>query len=137
MTPSARRPSGRPRWPYLGPPQRFILYAAFAILVGMALPWAVVLGTFLWASPLALTWILSAGLVTLAAGMVRQRVLVLLSATLGGGTAVVFALWQTARILSRCGLSLACTPGPGLAFLLAGGVVVLYQVGQLLADRRA
>jgi hypothetical protein len=59
------------------------------------------------------------------------RVLVLFSAAAGGGTAVFFAFWQTARIIDRCPLSLDCVPGPGVGVLLVAGGVALYQVARL------
>jgi hypothetical protein len=76
-------------------------------------------------------WTLWAGLVTLAAAVVRWRRVVLVSAAFGGGVAVFFALWQTARIVDKC-LSLDCLPGPGLGFLLAGGTAALYRLVRLL-----
>ena len=115
--------------PYV-PGQRTILLGALAILVGTALPWAVILGQLLWGSPLAITWTLSAGLMTLAGSAVRWRPIVLVSAALGGGTAVFFAVWQTVRILDRC-LSLDCLPGPGLGLLLGGGGVAFYEAARL------
>ncbi len=122
----------QPRWPYLGPPQRTILFAAFGILLGTAFPWAVIFGRFLWGSPLAITWTLWAGLTVLAAGVIKWRVVVLLSAALGGGTAAFFALWQTFQIFVRCGLTIYCLPGPGLGLLLVAGGAALYQTLRLL-----
>jgi hypothetical protein len=94
-----------------------------------------VLGQFLWGSPLAIMWSFWAGLITIAGSVVRWRTLALVSVAAGGGTAVAFAIWQTARILDRCPLSLDCTPGPGLGLLLAGGGTALYWGAKLL--RRA
>ena len=122
------------KWPYL-PGQTMLLVGALAILAGTALPWAIVLGQSLWGSPLAITWTLWAGLMALAASAVRWRSVVLISAVAGGGTAVFFAVWQTARILDRCPLSLDCIPGPGLGLLLAGGGAALYQSARLLRAR--
>ena len=126
------RDKDRKRWPYLGPPQRAILFASFGIFLGTALPWAAVVGRFLWGSPVAITWTLSAGFMALAAGMVRWRLLVVPSAALGGATAVFFAAWQTMRILDRCGLTIYCLPGPGLGLLLIGGLVAVYQSARLV-----
>ncbi len=124
----------RRRWPYF-PGQGALLAAGIVIFAGTALPWALVLGRLLWGSPGALTWTLSAGFLVLGGAMVRWRALVALSAAGGGAIAVFFALWQTARILSRC-LSLDCLPGPGLGLLLAGGLLALYQSARI-ALRRA
>jgi hypothetical protein len=67
--------------------------------------------------------------------MVPGRTLALVSAAFGGGVATYIAVWQTARILDRCPLSLDCLPGPGLGFLLAGGLAALYQAGRPLLGR--
>jgi hypothetical protein len=122
------------RWPYL-PGQLPLLLAGLAMLVGTALPWAYVLGALLSASPMAVMWGAWAGIVTVAAGVAPWRPVVLFSAVAGAGTAIFFAGWQTARILSRCGLSLECLPGPGVGFLLAGGVAALHSVVQILRVR--
>jgi hypothetical protein len=129
-----REKSKRARWPYF-PGQGMLLLAAIAIFVGTALPWAVVLGEALWGSPQALTWTLSAGFAALAGSMVPLRSLALGSAAFAGGLAVGLAVWQTVRILERCPLSLDCLPGPGLGFLLAGGVAAAYQVAEPLLAR--
>jgi hypothetical protein len=109
-----------------------MLFAGLGIFVGAALPWALVLGQSLWGSPLALSWTLWAGLMTLAAAMIPWRPLFLLSALSGGGTALFFAVWQTARVLDRCPLSLDCLPGPGLGLLLVAGGAAVYQAGKVL-----
>ncbi|MDQ3891145.1 MAG: hypothetical protein M3312_11435 [Actinomycetota bacterium] len=121
------------KWPYF-PGQTMMLVGALGILAGTALPWAVVLGQYLWASPLALTWTLWAGMMALAASVARWRLLVLVSSAVGGCTAVVFAVWQTARIVQSC-LSVHCLPGPGVVLLLAGGLATLYE-GARMAVRR-
>ena len=69
---------------------------------------------------------------TIVAAWVPWRAIVLVSALAGGGTAVGFALWQTARILGVCPLSLECLPGPGVGVLLAAGGAALYQAAQVL-----
>jgi hypothetical protein len=122
------------RWPYF-PGQPSLLAAAVAIFLGSALPWAFVFGQFLWGSAAALTWTLSAGLLVLAAAMVRWRLLALLSAGGGGAIAGFFALWQTGRILTRC-LSLDCVPGPGLGLLLGGGLLALYHAARFAFTAR-
>jgi hypothetical protein len=127
VTPSAPREAKiRRRWPYFQP-QRALLWAAVGIFAGAALPWAVVLGQALWGAPLAVSWVLWAALMTLVSAVVRHRVFVISSALLGGSTAVVFALWQTGRIVSTC-LSIHCLPGPGLALMFAGGGAALYHI---------
>ncbi len=112
-----------------------MLAAAVAILLGSALPWALVLGRFLWGSAAALTWTLSGGLLVLAASIVRRWLVALLSAAGGGAIAAFFALWQTERIVTRC-LSLDCVPGPGLGLLLGGGLLALYHAARLALDAR-
>ncbi len=124
----------RAKWPYL-PAQQVALVAGLVIIAGTALPWAVVLGQSLWGSPLAIMWSFWAGLITLAGSAVRWRVLAFLSATAGGVTAIVFAVWQTARIVDRCPLSLDCVPGPGLGLLLAGGGAALWWSARLVVRR--
>jgi hypothetical protein len=120
------------RWPYF-PGQGLALASAVAIFLGIALPWAVVLGDLFWGAPAALTWTLSGGCLVLAASMVRRYALVAASSLGGGAIAVYFAVWQTARILDRCRFSLDCLPGPGLGFLLAGGLGAAYVGVRLLA----
>ena len=127
-------PRSAARWPYFAG-QPSVLAAAIAILLGTALPWAVVFGRFLWASPAALTWTVSGGLLVLAGSMVRWRTLALVSVVVGGAIAAFFALWQTERIVTRC-LSLDCVPGPGLGLLLAGGLVALYHGARLARGER-
>jgi hypothetical protein len=69
---------------------------------------------------------------TIVAAWVPWRVVVVVSALAGGGTAVGFAAWQTMRIFEVCPLSLECLPGPGVGVLLAAGAAALYQAVQLL-----
>lgn len=109
-----------------------MLVGAIAIFLGTALPWGLVLGNALWGSSAALTWTLAAGSATLGGSIVPSRLLALLSGAFGGAVAVVFAVWQTARILDRCPLSFDCLPGPGLGLLLAGGVAALYPCARIL-----
>jgi hypothetical protein len=116
-----------------------LLFAAIGIFLGNALPWARVLGVSLWGSPDALTWTIAGGCAALAGAMVPSRTFMLASAAFGGVVAIAFAVWQTARIIDRCHFSLDCLPGPGLGFLLVGGLVALYPVARLilsLSDRR-
>jgi hypothetical protein len=119
----------RRRWPYF-PRQALLLFAAFGIFIGSVLPWALVLGQSLRGSPLAVSWTLWAGLMTIAAALVPWRIAFALSALAGGGTAVALAVWQTARILDRCPFSLDCLPGPGLGLMAAGGGAALYLAGR-------
>ena len=127
------RPSQTPkrRWPYY-PGQLQLLLAGGALLFGSALPWAYVLGNLLSAAPLALMWTVWAGIVTVAAAVAPWRSAVLFSAFAGGATAVAFALWQTGRIVNVCSLSFDCLPGPGIGFLLAGGLAALHSAVQIL-----
>jgi hypothetical protein len=119
------------RWPYF-PGQLQLLLAGVAMVVGSLLPWAYVVGVLLSASPVALMWALWAGVVTIAAGVVRWRRVVLVSALAGGLTGAFFAAWQTARILDACSLSLHCLPGPGVGFLLAGALAALHSARGVL-----
>lgn len=125
----------RSRWPYF-PAQFVLLFAAIGMVVGAFLPWALVLGHGLQASLLALSWTLWAAIMTLTAAIVRWRALVVVSAAAGGGTAAGLAVWQTARILDRCPLSLDCLPGPGLGLVLAAGGAAAYQAVRLVLSRR-
>ncbi len=124
----------RRRWPYF-PSQRVLVFTAAGVFLGTALPWAIVLGQALWAAPLALAWTLWAGLMTLASAVLPWRPVVLVSALSGGGAAVGFALWQSARIFDRCALSLDCAPGPGLGILLVAGGATVYQAVLLVLNR--
>jgi hypothetical protein len=124
----------RRRWPYF-PVQRALVFTAAGIFLGAALPWAIVLGKAFWPAPLALSWTLWAGLMTLASAVLPWRPVVLVSALGGGGTAVGFALWQAARIFDRCALSFDCAPGPGLGVLLVSSGATLFQAVQLVRER--
>jgi hypothetical protein len=134
-------PAERPRWPYFGPPQKRLVFAGFAIWIGLALPWFIFrpLGIARYASPLAASWILWAGLMAMAGAMARWRLLALISALLGGGTALYIGFWQMLLILRRCGfdLQLQCFPGPGVLIVQATAVVVLFQCWRLFQDGRA
>ena len=125
----------RSGWPYF-PAQFVLVFAAIGMVVGAFLPWALVLGHGLQASLLALSWTLWAAIMTLTAAIVRWRVVVVVSAGVGGGTAAALAVWQTARILDRCPLSFDCLPGPGLGLLLAAGGAAAYQAVRLFVSRR-
>jgi len=134
MASAARAKTGeRRRWPYYAS-QRTLLYSGLGIMIGAFLPWALILGQGLGASPMARAWTLWAGLMTLAGTMTRWRPMVVSSGLLGGGTAVYFSLWQTSKIVSSC-LSAQCLPGPGLGLLLFGGGAALYWSYRMLKDR--
>lgn len=105
------------------------------MLLGSALPWAYILGRLLTASAVALMWTAWAGLVTIAAAVAPWRRVAAFSAFAGGATAVGFALWQTGRIVDRCGLSLDCLPGPGVGLLVIGGLAAVYRAARLVGDR--
>ncbi len=122
------------RWPYF-PGQAVLLFAGLALVVGAFLPWALVLGRGLRASPLALSWTLWAALVTIAGSIVRWKTVVALSALAGGGTALALAVWQVARIVERCPWTLDCLPGPGIAVLLVAGTVIVYEAVSVLRAR--
>jgi hypothetical protein len=130
LSPLPQVPSTK-RWPYL-PAQGLALASAVMVFLGTALPWARVLGDSLWGSAGALTWTLSGGCLVLASAIVRRRGLAAGSALAGGAIAVYFGVWQTARIFERCGLTLDCLPGPGLGFVLAGGLGAGYVGARLL-----
>lgn len=118
------------RWPYYTG-QVQLLLAGIALLFGTALPWAYILGNLLSAAPLALMWTAWAGIVTVAAAIAPWRPIVLFSAFAGAATAIAFALWQTGRIVGVCSLSFDCLPGPGLGFLLAGGIAAFHSAVQI------
>lgn len=118
------------RWPYYAG-QVQLLLAGIALLFGTALPWAYILGNLLSAAPLALMWTAWAGIVTVAAAIAPWRSIVLFSAFAGAATAIAFAVWQTGRIVSVCSLSFDCLPGPGVGFLLAGGLAALHSAVQI------
>ena len=128
-------PAQKPRWPYFGVPQKRLLFAGFGIWIGTALPWFIFrpLSVTRYASPLAASWLLWAGLMALAGAVARWRVVALASAVLGGGTALVLSGWQMLVILDRCGLDvrLQCVPGPGLFLIVATAVFVLLQSWRL------
>lgn len=102
--------------------------------VGAFLPWLLILGQSLRASPLAVSWALWAGLMTIAAASVRWRAMATLSAVLGGGGAVYLAGWQAAKLLGAC-VSFQCLPGPGVLVLLTAGAFALVQAFRLFRDR--
>lgn len=95
--------------------------------VACALPWAVFLGRALWGAPMAVTWALWAGLVTIAAAVVKWRTIAVLSGLAGGGVAVFFAIWQTVHMIDRCGFTISCVPGPGLGLLLLAGAAAAWH----------
>ena len=133
MASAARAKVGeRKRWPYFAA-QRTFLYAGLGIILGAFLPWALIIGQPLGASPMARAWVLWAGLMTLAGTMTRWRPMVISSGLLGGGAAVYFSVWQTTKIVSAC-FSAQCLPGPGLGLLLFGGGAALYWSYRMLRD---
>lgn len=131
----------RPRWPYFGAPQKRLLFAGFGMWIGTALPWFIFrpLGISRYASPLAASWVLWAGLMALAGAVARWRILALFSALAGGGTALFLGFWQMLLILQRCGfdLQLRCFPGPGVLIVQVAAVVVLFQGWRLFQGLRA
>jgi hypothetical protein len=134
MASAARAKAGeQKRWPYFAA-QRTFLYAGLGILIGAFLPWALILGQGLGASPMARAWTLWAGLMTLAGTMSKWRPLVVSSGFLGGGTAVYFAVWQTSKIVTAC-FSPQCLPGPGLGLMLFAGGAAFYWSYRMLRDR--
>jgi hypothetical protein len=139
--PSDRRVTGRRgRWPYFGAPQRRLVFAGFGIWIGLALPWFISrpLGVSRHASPIAASWVLWAGLMVLAGAVARWRLLALVSALTGGGTAFVLGFWQMLVILQRCGFDvhLRCFPGPGLFVVQALAALGLFQGYRLLRGMR-
>lgn len=122
------------KWPYLGPPQKRLLIAGITMWVGALLPWVFVLGQSLRATPLAMSWALWAGLMTLAAASVRWRAIATISALFGGGGALYLAIWQSTTLFDAC-LSTQCLPGPGVMLLLGAGALGLLQALSLFRDR--
>ena len=139
--PNGPAPAKRPRWPYFGAPQKRLVFAGFGIWIGLALPWFIFrpLGISRYASPLAASWVLWAGLMVLAGAVARWHLLALLSALAGGGTAFFFGFWQMLVILQRCGFDfqLQCFPGPGVFIVQATAMVVLYQAYLLFQTMRS
>ena len=122
------------RWPYFGKAQKRLLVSGVVMWVGAILPWVLLLGHSLRAAPLAVSWALWAGLMTLAGASVRWRHIATLSAALGGGGAVYLALWQATTLFKVC-VSSQCLPGPGLVLLFAAGVFALVQALVLFRGR--
>ena len=122
------------RWPYLGRAQKRLLVAGVAMWIGAILPWVLILGQSLRATPLALSWALWAGLMTLAGASVRWRTIATLSAVLGGAAAIYLAVWQATTLFDVC-LSTQCLPGPGLILLFAAGVFALVQAYGMFRGR--
>jgi hypothetical protein len=124
-------PVTKARWPYFGKPQKLILFAGFGIWLGLGLPWFVFrpLGVTRYASPMAATWVLWAGLMTLAGAIARWRFLAVLSGVAGAVTAFVMAFWQMLRVFDACGIDfkLECFPGPGVFAVEAAAILALYQ----------
>lgn len=106
--------------------------------VSLALPWVILtpVGFYGRVSSLALSWMLWAGLVSLAGGIAPWQPAVVVSAMAGGGTAAYLALWQARRLLGLCGfsrvVSFDCLPGPGLLIALAAGAFALRQGWRIL-----
>ena len=121
------------RWPYFGKAQKRLLVSGVVMWIGAILPWVLLLGHSLRAAPLAVSWALWAGLMTLAGASVRWRNLATLSAVLGGGGAVYLTMWQATTL--RVCLSSQCLPGPGLVLLFAAGVFALVQALVLFRGR--
>jgi hypothetical protein len=122
------------RWPYFGRAQKRLLVAGIAMWIGAILPWVLVLGHSLRAAPLALSWALWTGLMTLAGASVRWRNIATLSAAVGGASAIYLATWQATTLFKVC-LSTQCLPGPGLVLLFAAGVFALVQALVLFRGR--
>lgn len=122
------------KWPYLGQPQKWLLIAGITMWIGSLLPWVLVLGQSLRAAPLAMSWALWAGLMTLAAASVRWRTIATFSAALGAGAALYLAIWQSTTLLKAC-LSTQCLPGPGVVLLFGAGIFGLLQALWLFRGR--
>lgn len=124
-------PGAPGRWPYLGPPQKRMLVAALAVWGGVGLPWFVFrpLGITRYASPLAASWVLWAGLMAIAGAVVRWKLVAVFSAVAGAATALSIGFWQTLVILDNCGFrfQLQCFPGPGVFVVQAAAGFALYQ----------
>ena len=138
--PGKPAPANKPRWPYFGKPQKTLVFAGFAMWIGVALPWFVFrpLDVTRFASPLAASWVLWAGLMALAGAVARWRLLAAFSAFAGGATGFVIAFWQLLIIFQRCGFDvrMRCFPGPGVFAIVATSVVVLVQGYRVLMAAR-
>ncbi|MGH8999536.1 MAG: hypothetical protein ACRDY7_09110 [Acidimicrobiia bacterium] len=128
------------KWPYFGRAQKLIVFAGVGIWLGLAMPWFIFrpLGITRYASPLAASWVLWAGLMTIAGAIARWRLLAVLSAVGGAGTAFVFAFWQMLRVFQVCGFDvrLRCVPGPGVFAVQAAAAFALYQAYRMFRTAR-
>jgi hypothetical protein len=116
--------------------------SAVAMWFAAALPWVVIRPVNFWsgASALAVAWMLWAGLMTVGAAIARSRVIVVVSALSGGGTAVYLAGWQTLHLLRLCHLDdvagLRCFPGPGVLLSVTAGLLAMWEGAHLIGRRR-
>ena len=140
---TAPQPRSRAPWPYLGRPQRLLLFCGLAMWFGSLMPWVIIRPFNFSASALARSWTLWAGLMAIAGSMVRRRMLAVLSAVSSGAVVAYLTIWQLIRIFQDCSLShmvrLRCVPGPGLVVVLAAGAVAIWQGRRLwpLVDRES
>ena len=134
-------PKARPRWPYFGSAQKILIGCGIGIWMCSSLAWVIIRPFNFPASALARAWVLWAGLMTMGAGIARWRMVAVISAVIGGGTAIYLGSWQLLKVFDDCDLShmldLRCVPGPGLVMTLAAGFISVWQGWRLrpLADQ--
>ncbi len=129
---NSRTEAPRPRWPYLGRPQRRLLIAAFLVLFGSVTPWVDTVGGNLLGVQGGGLYTLSAGGIGLAGAFFRRRGVVLAHAFVLAGTPLVIATWQVARLIAIGCDFRVCAPGVGLVITLAGGAIAASATRQLL-----
>lgn len=128
--------AARPRWPYLGPGQSRLLFAAIAILIGSFLPWVqTAVGTFTGMAGPGV-WTFYAGVLALAGAMIRRRRVALAHAWLAGAACVALPLWQAGRLFQVCDGG-ACAPASGLVLVLGAGIYACLQARRMTRGAHA
>lgn len=130
-TTSRPGPAGKPRWPYQGPPQRTVLLASLAVVVGAFLPWIMTgLGNFSGMGGPG-TWTVFAGVIGVGSALMRRRWAVALHATVIAAMAIAIPIWQVLHLWTRVGFE-GWLPGFGMLSTLAAGLVMARAAAQLL-----
>lgn len=123
----------RPRTPGRGR----LLLASVLLILGGWLPWL-----YTGAGPVsgirgAGLWVFYAGLLALAGALLPARLAVaaMVQSVLCAAVALVFPVWQVARVLGLVGTQ-GWLPGPGLVLTFTGGVLCLFAARDLIGARR-
>lgn len=126
-------PTMRPKMPG----RRRLLFASALLVLGGWLPWL-----YTGAGPVsgirgAGLWVFYAGLLALAGALLPARfaVAALVQSVLCAVVALVFPVWQVARVLGLVGVQ-GWLPGPGLVMTFTGGVLCLLAARDLRAGVR-